>query len=130
MIFNEEFQKLYEIAIGTNGISPDFIQMENIEFGFKNTQTVFYARDKTEYGCIYEQSLHVNRQILPSVCVRTRYKDTSSDVFNDNHYEDYNITDSMVLNSSFHQLLLFELKIEIYITYCKWDTRNDLSFIV
>ena len=84
--------------------------MENVECGIKTSQIVFYARDKTEYDHIYEQSLHVNRQIIPSICVRTRYKDTSSDISNDNHYEYYNIADSNVSNSSFHQLLLFELK--------------------
>ena len=66
-IFNVEFQKLYEFAIGINSISPDFIQMENIEFGIEITQIVFYARDRTEYDHIYEKSLHVNRLIIPSV---------------------------------------------------------------
>ena len=65
-IFNEGFQKLYEFAIGTNSILPDFVEMENIKFVIKITQTVFYARNRTEYDYIYEQSLHVNRQILPN----------------------------------------------------------------
>ena len=44
LIFNVEFQKLYEFGIGINSISLDFVQMENIEFGIKITQIVFYAR--------------------------------------------------------------------------------------
>ena len=41
LIFNVEFQKLYEFALGTNSIFPDFIQMENIELEIKLHKLVF-----------------------------------------------------------------------------------------
>ena len=50
----------------------------------------------------------INRENIPSLCVRTRYKD-STDVFNDNCYKDCNITESVVLNSIFHILLCLKL---------------------
>ena len=49
-----------------------------------------------------------NRENIPSLGVRARYKD-STDVFNDNHYEDYNITESVVLNLRFPNLLCRKL---------------------
>ena len=108
LLFNHDFRLLYEYAIEMNNIYPDLIEMENIEFGVKFQQVIFYGRDKSEYDSIYEKSLSINRQKVPSLCIRTRYKD-STDVFNDNHYEDYNINESVVLNSIFHNLLCQKL---------------------
>ena len=80
LLFNEDFHLLYEYAKELNSISPDLIELNNIEFGVKFQQIVFYGRDRTEYDLIYEKTNEIDRQKLPSICVRTRRKDSSSDV--------------------------------------------------
>ena len=82
-------------------ISPDLIELQNVEFGVKFQQVVFNGRDRFEYDLIYTKTLLANRRKISSVCVRSRCKDMSSDVHTGNHYEDYEITDSVVLNSNF-----------------------------
>ena len=109
LLFNNDFCKLYEFAIATNDISPDLVHMENIEFGINILQVVFYGRTRQQYDSIYNQTHEIDRQQVPSICVRTRSKDSDSDVFNDNHYDDYDIKESIVLNKKIHQLLLFVL---------------------
>ena len=83
--------------------------MENIEFGVNFYHVVFYGRDTLEYDSMYEKSLSINRESIPSICVQIRYKH-SDDVFNDNHYEEYTITESVLLNSIFYKLLFRKLE--------------------
>ena len=66
-------------------------------------QVVFYSRDKTQYDLIYQKSLLVDRDIIPIICVRTQSNEMSS-VHTDNHYEDYEVTDSLVLNAKFAEI--------------------------
>ena len=89
--------------------------MENIEFGVKFQLLIFQGHDKADYNSIHQQSLFVNRKNIYSICVRTWYKDMSSDVFYDNYYKDCYITESLVLISKFHTLLLFKLKNNVWL---------------
>ena len=53
---------------------------------------------------IYNKTLLIDRKAVPSICVRTQRQETST-VHSDSHYNDYNITDSVVLNAEFANIL-------------------------
>ena len=83
--------------------------MEKIESDVVFQQVIFlWTRQIGVWFYIRKNSLSINCENIPSLCVRTRYKD-STDVFKDNHCQDYNITEFVVLNSIFHNFLCRKL---------------------
>ena len=71
-MFNEDLCMLYEDVKGTNNISPDPIEIQNIEIGVKFQQIIYYGRNKSEYDLIYQNTLDFDRTKMPSICVRTK----------------------------------------------------------